>query len=61
MDRVINMNKVDTNNKVISGRDPQNTLGKPIAQEGEAVHSWDQLTDEQQQDILAHLTAIPFQ
>lgn len=27
----------------------------------DTVNTWDQLTEEQQQDILDHLTAIPFE
>lgn len=55
------MNKLDNTNHVVSGIETTNELSEQATQTDNTVNTWDLLTDEQQQAILAHLTAMPFQ
>ncbi len=57
---VIYMNKLDKNS-MVSDEETIKTLPTQSAQSNDSINTWDQLTDEQQQDILAHLTEVPFQ
>ncbi|CAQ78557.1 hypothetical protein VSAL_I0872 [Aliivibrio salmonicida LFI1238] len=57
---VIYMNKLDKNS-MVSDEETIKTLPTQPAQSNDSINTWDQLTDEQQQDILAHLTEVPFQ
>ena len=57
---VIYMNKLDKNSMVLD-EETIKTLPTQLAQSNDSINTWDQLTDEQQQDILAHLTEVPFQ
>lgn len=57
---VIYMNKLDKNS-MVSDEKTIKTLPTQSAQSNDSINTWDQLTDEQQQDILAHLTEVPFQ
>jgi hypothetical protein len=57
---VIYMNKLDKNS-MVSDEETIKTLPTQLAQSNDSINTWDQLTDEQQQDILAHLTEVPFQ
>lgn len=57
---VIYMNKLDKNS-MVSDEETIKTLPTQSAQLNDSINTWDQLTDEQQQDILAHLTEVPFQ
>ncbi|MBB1312752.1 MULTISPECIES: hypothetical protein [Aliivibrio] len=54
------MNKLDKNS-MVSDEETIKTLPTQSAQSNDSINTWDQLTDEQQQDILAHLTEVPFQ
>ncbi|WP_167512778.1 hypothetical protein [Aliivibrio finisterrensis] len=55
------MNTLDTSNSMVS--DLETTKKLPIQHEklDYTVNTWDQLTEKQQQEILAHLIAIPFE
>lgn len=55
------MNKLDNTSQAVSGEETTKALSEQAIQTDNTVNTWDLLTDEQQQDILAHLTAIPFQ
>ncbi|MGR6840360.1 hypothetical protein ACU5DF_15130 [Aliivibrio wodanis] len=55
------MNKLDNTSQAVSGVETTNTLSEQATQTDDTVNAWDLLTDEQQQDILSHLTAMPFQ
>ncbi|CED70750.1 putative uncharacterized protein [Aliivibrio wodanis] len=55
------MNKLDNTSQAVSGEETIKVLSEQAIQTDNTVNTWDLLTDEQQQDILAHLTAIPFQ
>ena len=57
----IMMNKLDNTNHVGSGIETTKELRGQETQGDNTVNTWDLLTDEQQQAILAHLTAMPFQ
>ncbi len=57
---VIYMNKLDKNS-MVSDEETIKTLPTQSAQSNDSINTWEQLTDEQQQDILAHLTEVPFQ
>lgn len=55
------MNKLDNTSQAVSGEGTTKALSEQAIQTDNTVNTWDLLTDEQQQDILAHLTAMPFQ
>ncbi|GLR75558.1 hypothetical protein [Aliivibrio sifiae] len=55
------MNTLDTSNSMVSDLDTTKKLPIQNDQLDDTVNTWDQLTEKQQQDILAHLTAIPFE
>lgn len=55
------MNELDIKNDIVSGLGARNKLPTKNDQLDDTVNTWDQLTEKQQQDILDHLTAIPFE
>ena len=55
------MNELDIKNDIVSGLVTAKKWPIKNDQLDDTINTWDQLTEEQQQDILAHLTAIPFE
>ncbi|WP_176703473.1 MULTISPECIES: hypothetical protein [unclassified Aliivibrio] len=55
------MNSLDTKINMVADLEPSKKLPIQNDQQDDSVNTWDQLTEQQQQDILAHLTAIPFE
>ncbi|WP_165366859.1 hypothetical protein [Aliivibrio finisterrensis] len=55
------MNKLDIKNNIVSGLGEVKKMPIKNGQVDYTVNTWDQLTDEQQQEILSHLSEIPFQ
>ncbi len=59
--KVVVMNKLDKGKSLLLDKEQPKALCHQKAPVDETVNSWDLLTDEQQQDILSHLSEIPFQ
>ncbi|MUL04155.1 hypothetical protein GNP89_18490 [Aliivibrio fischeri] len=55
------MNKLDKGKSLLLDKQQPKALCHQKDPVGETVNTWDLLTDEQQQDILSHLSEIPFQ
>ncbi|MDD9157121.1 hypothetical protein PVK64_13130 [Aliivibrio sp. S4TY2] len=55
------MNNVDKSSNLLLGNDQPKALCHQKTPVDETVNTWDLLTDEQQQEILSHLSEIPFQ